>query len=105
MKPKGVTTKPIIDLVREVGELQQRAEQEYRPVVDAILSAGSRDAANIERTLDGLLDFCGHEPVLAMYKQLCHHYGTFKSTAAADYVHALRERWGDAQTAGADRDG
>ena len=100
MKPKGITTKRIVDLVREVGELQQCAEQEYGPVVDAILRAGSRDAARIERTLDGLLDFCGHEPVLAMYKQLCRHYGTFDPTAAADYVNADRERWGEEQGAG-----
>jgi hypothetical protein len=64
-----------------VGELQQYAEQEYRPVVDAILGTGSRDAAHLERTLDGLLDFCGHEPVVAMFKQLCRHYGTFDPAA------------------------
>jgi hypothetical protein len=95
LKPKGITNKAIIDLVRAVGELQQCAEQEYRPVVDAILGTGSRDAAHIERTLDGLLDFCGHEPVVAMFKQLCRHYGTFDPAAAADYVIAYRERWGE----------
>ncbi len=100
MKPEDSTTKAIIDLVREVGELQQCAEQEYRPVVDAILSIGSRHAAHIEQTLDGLLDFCGHEPVLAMYKQLCRHYGAFDPTAAADYVSAYRERWGEEKGAG-----
>jgi hypothetical protein len=100
MNPKGITDKAIIDLVREVGALQQCAEQEYRPVVDAILSTGSRDAAHIERTLDGLLDFCGHEPVLAMFKQLCHHYGAIDPAAAFDYVNAYRECWGEEKRAG-----
>ncbi|MFO1219630.1 MAG: hypothetical protein U1E89_14785 [Burkholderiaceae bacterium] len=95
MKPEDSTTKAIIDLARDVRQLQHRAVQEYQPVVDAILRAGSRDAAHIERTLDGLLDFCGHEAVLAMYKQLCRHYGALDPTAAADYVNAYRERWGE----------
>lgn len=94
MKPEDSTTKAIVDLVRDVRKLQHRAAKEYQPVVDAILRAGSRDAEHIERTLDGLLDFCGHEPVLAMYKQLCRHYGAFDPTAAADYVNAYRKRWG-----------
>lgn len=53
----------------------------------------ARDVAHIERTLDGLLDFCGHEPVLALYKQLCRHYWAINPTAAADYIAAYRERW------------
>ena len=95
MKPKDSTTRAIIDLARDVSKLQHRAVQEYQPVVDAILRADSRDAAHIERTLDGLLDFCGHEPVLAMYKRVCRHYATFDPAAAADYVIAYRELWGD----------
>ena len=95
MKPVDSTSNAIIDLARDVRKLQHRAVQEFRPVVDAILRAGSRDTAHIERTLDGLLDFCGHEPVLAMYKELCRHYGAFDPTAAADYVNAYRELWGD----------
>ena len=74
MKPEDTTPQAIVALARGVRDLQQQAEQEYRPVVDEILRTGSRDARYIERTLDGLLDFCGHEPVLAMYKQLCRHY-------------------------------
>jgi hypothetical protein len=42
-------------------ELEQRAALQYRPVVDDILRTGSRDAHHIEHTLDGMLDFCGHE--------------------------------------------
>jgi hypothetical protein len=100
VKRKDSTSKAIIDLALEVGELQLRAEQEYRPVVDAILRVGSRDSAHIERTPDGLLDFCGHEPVLAMYKRLCRHYGAFDPTAAFDYVNAYRECWGEEKRAG-----
>jgi hypothetical protein len=69
-----------------------RPVREYRPVVDDILQAGSRDVAHIERTLDGMLDFCDHEPMLALYKALCRHYGAIDPEATAWHVQAYRER-------------
>ena len=46
----------------EHADIEQRAAQQYRPVVDDILRTGSRDVQHIEHTLDDLLGFCGHEP-------------------------------------------
>jgi hypothetical protein len=83
----------IIGLVREMRELERRAARKYRPVVEDILRTRSRDIAHIERTLDGLLDFCGFEPVLEMYKQLCRHYWHIDPEATAYYVNAYREYW------------
>ena len=83
----------IIELIRAVSDLQQQAALQYRPVIDDILRTGSRDARHIERTLDGLLDFCGHEPVLAIYKQLCRHYWAIDPAATADYINPYREWW------------
>ena len=93
MKPLDTATKAIVDLDRSVRDLQQRAAQQYQPVVDEILRTDNRDAAHIERTLDGLLDFCGHESVLAMYRQLCRHYFAIDPAATADYIHIYRECW------------
>ena len=88
----------ILDLVDSMRELEQRAALQYRPVVDEILRTGSRDAQQIEHTLDGLLDFCGHEPVVLMYRQLCRHYWQLDQAATAFYINAYRERWdGDEQ--------
>jgi hypothetical protein len=98
VKPEETTPQAIIELARGVRELQQQAAQQYRPVVDEILRTDSRDAAHIEHTLDGLLDFCGHEPVLTIYKELCRHYWSIDPAATADYIHVYRERWdGDEQ--------
>ena len=85
-------------LAGSMRELQQRAAQLYLPVVDDILRTRSRDAQHIEHTLDRLLDFCGHEPVLRMYKKLCRHYWDIDPAGAAYYVNAYREYWdSDAQ--------
>ena len=89
----GATSKGIIGLVGAVHDLQERAAKEYKPVVDDILRTRSQDIRYIEHTLDGLLDFCGHEPVLQLYKKLCRHYWDIDPSATADYVNAYREYW------------
>ena len=83
----------ILDLVDSMRELEQRAAPQYRPVVDGILRTGSHDAQHIEHTLDGLLDFCGHEPAVLMYRELCRHYWQFDEAATVFYINAYRERW------------
>jgi hypothetical protein len=90
----------ILDLVRSMRDLERRAAQQYRPVVDDILRSGSRDAQYIEHTLDGLLGFCGHEPVLRMYRQLCRHYWQIDQAATAFYIDAYREQWDGGEQGG-----
>ena len=82
----------ILDLVDSMHELEQRAALQYQSVVDDILQTGSRDAQHIEHTLDGLLDFCGRESVVLMYRQLCRHYWQIDEAATAFYINAYRER-------------
>lgn len=53
----------------------------------------SRDARRIERTLDGLLDFCGNPPTLDLYRRLCRHYFDIDPVATASYINAYRELW------------
>lgn len=62
-------------------------------IVAAILRSRSRDTRNIEHTLDGLLDFCGHAPVVRLFRELCRHYYFINPVATAGYVHAYREVW------------
>ena len=74
-------------------DIQHQAAQQYQPVVDDILSTRSRDTQHIEHTLERLLDFCGDETVLQMYKKLCRHYWDIDPAATAYYVNAYREYW------------
>lgn len=95
MNSTNDSIRAIAALARSVRDLDLRAEREYRPVVEAIMRSLSPSAAHIERTLDGLLDFCGHEPVLELYRQLCRRYWVIDPAATADYIRAYRERWAD----------
>ena len=69
------------------------AAKQYSLEVDAILKAQSRDASRIERCLDGMLDFCFDDEVLALYKKLCRYYFEMCPEAAVYYIHAYREMW------------
>ncbi len=67
--------------------------QEYTPIVEDILHLRSRDTRHIEHTLDGLLDFCAHEPALQLFKKLCRYYFTIDPAATAYHIESYREMW------------
>jgi hypothetical protein len=73
--------------------INQMAVTEYTPVLEAILRSPIPDARWIERTLDGLLDFCGYEPALRLYKKLCRYYFDIDPAATVEYINAYRELW------------
>lgn len=85
--------KDIHYLAGRMQELGRQAEQQYLPIVNDLLHTRSRDIVAIEHTLDGLLDFCGCEAVLQLYKRLCRHYWEINPLATAAYVSTYREMW------------
>lgn len=88
----------ISELAKETRELARVAEQQYSPEVEAVLKAQSRDSKRIERCLDGMLDFCFDDGVLALYKKLCRYYFALDPKATAFYVRAYREMWDEQKT-------
>ncbi len=93
MKDYPALLEEVSELAASLHDLNRRAVREYAPVVAAILQTRSRDARQIEHTLDGLLDFCGYAPALQIYRQLCRYYFGLDAAAAVDYVQAYREMW------------
>ncbi|MBL0168452.1 MAG: hypothetical protein IPP85_15620 [Propionivibrio sp.] len=89
----------IRSLAGSLRDLERQAAQIYLPVIDDILRTRCRDTRHIEHTLDGLLGFCGHEPVLQLFKTLCRYYWEIDPEATADYINAYREYW-DSDEAG-----
>ena len=82
-----------LELVESLNSLNQQAVREYAPVVDSIIRTRSRDVRYIERTLDGLLGFCGYDPALQLYRRLCRYYYDIDPAATVGYVNAYREMW------------
>jgi hypothetical protein len=81
------------DMVRSIAGLAHRAVSEYTPVVNSLVRDRSVDVRQIERTLDGLLDFCFDAEALRLFKQLCRHYRLIDPVATAAYIDAYREMW------------
>ncbi len=73
--------------------LSQQAANEYAPIVERIIRTRSQNVADIERTLDGLLGFCSHEPALRLYRKLCRYYWDLNPVNTASYINAYREMW------------
>jgi len=83
------------ELAGETRKLAREAERQYSGEVEAILKARICDSRRIERCLDGMLDFCFDDEVLALYKKLCRYYFTIDPSATASYVQVYREMWGE----------
>lgn len=88
-------------LASQLHELQEMAVAQYTPMVESLIATGSPDVQDIERTLDGLLDFCGHHKALELYRRLCRHYFAIDPVATASYINAYRDMW-DSDEAEAD---
>jgi hypothetical protein len=88
------------DLVQNIGELAKLTQAlardtawQYSAEVGAILKAQSHDTRRIERCLDGMLDFCFDDGILALYKKLCRYYFYIDPEETVLYVNAYREMW------------
>ena len=68
------TPKEIIQLARQLKDLEHQAVAVYEPVVNSIVASRSTDVRQIEQTLDGLLDFAGSDGGLRLFKSLCRYY-------------------------------
>lgn len=80
-------------LAHQLTALNEQAVGLYRPTVEDLIHTDNRDQAEIERTLDGLLGFCGDDAALMLYRRLCRHYWQYNPEATASYINAYREMW------------
>ena len=90
----------IKELVEERQRIAERAALQYTLIVEDIIISKSRDVRHIERTLDGLLDFCFYEPMVELFRRLCRHYYAINPEAAASYVLSYREMWDSEEARG-----
>jgi len=81
------------ELAAGLQTLNRQAVEQLAPLVEGILRSRSRDVRHIEQTLDRLLDHCGYEPAVLLYRRLCRHYWEIAPVATVGYVNAYREIW------------
>ena len=83
----------IRNLAKGINNLAVQAETIYSQEADSIIVSACRDKYRIERTLDGMLDFCFDKNMLELYRKLCRYYYGIDKLAAAGYVYAYCDMW------------
>ena len=82
-----------MELAKDIQILAKRAVIEYECELNEIVDSNCREIHRIERTLDGMLDFCFDKNMLELFRKLCRYYYAIDQNAAAEYVHIYRDMW------------
>ena len=85
-----------VDMMKEIAlqikKLSEIAYNQYKPIVSDLCSrVASLD--EVEHTLDRMLDFCGDDTFLGLFKDICRHYFDIYPKMIAYQVNSYREIW------------
>ncbi len=87
-------SKPEIKSIAEqLSTSSKQAVKSYAPIVDELIQNKSQDEQHIERTLDGLLDFCFEDEALELYKKVCRYYFDINPQATVEYINYYRDMY------------
>lgn len=73
--------------------IYRQAELEYTPLVNSLIKNQCKDSKEIERLLDGLLDFASDKRILNLFRKLCQHYYSIDPVSTAEYISIYRKIW------------
>ncbi len=85
--------KEIMEMAKNVQSIVQRAIIEYDRELNKIIDSNCREKRRIERTLDGMLDFCFDKNMVELFRRLCRYYYAIDQKATAEYVFIYRDMW------------
>jgi hypothetical protein len=83
----------ISEIAKSLNALGETAAAVYEPIVNDLINLRSKDNMEIQRTMDYLLDFCGNQAVLQLFKKLCRYYYYLDPAATSDYIGFYLEQW------------
>ena len=69
----------------------------YQQLVNSVLSSQIISEREIERLMDGLLDFCDDEKFLALYKDLCRHVYNQYPQLVGEHINLFRLQFEEKQ--------
>lgn len=70
-------------LLKQIEQFQEQAYIIYKPQVEQLIETKTIDKNTIGWLLDHLLDNCGNDKVLLLYKKLCRYYWKIDPVATA----------------------
>ena len=81
--------------IKQFKNIELQAYNAYKPELECILSEKITNELKIETLLEGILNFCFNDKMLALFKQLCRYYWELNPQATAKYINYYREMWDD----------
>ena len=85
-----------IDTMKEMAlqlkKLNEIAYNQYEPIASDLCSRIA-SLNEVEYTLDRMLDFCGDDAILGLFKDVCRHYFNIYPEMIAYQVNSYREIW------------
>lgn len=92
MKGKNLL-KEMRSIIESRTDLAIEAYPIYELLVKNILRNKSKNIQEIERLLDGLLDFCFDEKFLLLYRKVCGYYYTISPEKTFEYIGYYKEMY------------
>lgn len=68
-----ITSDIMQELADRLRSLRDEAFTQYSRLVEQVLNDRITDKRELERIMDGLLDFCDEERFIEIYRKLCRH--------------------------------
>ena len=79
-------------LALQIEHLNEMAYIQYKPIANDLCSRIA-PINEVEYTLDRMLDFCGCEEILVLFKKICKHYYKIYPEMIAFEINSYREFW------------
>ena len=79
-------------LASQIEYINKTAYTQYEPIVRDLCSRVA-SISEVEHTLDRMIDFCGSDEVLALFKKICKYYYEIYPEMIAYEVNSYREFW------------
>jgi hypothetical protein len=74
-------------------DLAKDAYRLYEPKVELLIASKTKNKLEIERLLDGLLDFCFDDDILTLYRKVCKYYYTISPESTVSYIEYYKEMY------------
>ena len=80
------------ELASQIEHINQMAYIHYKPIAYDLCGRVA-SISEVEHTLDKMLDFCGCDAVLKLFKNICRHYYGIYPEMIATQIYSYREFW------------
>lgn len=92
-KERKVCFAEIRETVREISRLMDNAYEQYSQLVEQVLKGRITENQEIERIMDGLVDFGDDPRLLELYKTLCHHVYNKHPALVREHIALFRSQF------------